>query len=243
MKYTPTKFRCYYECRKTGDQYMKSKWVLKKNLKDLREKAGLSMVALAEKTYTTNTTIFRIEKTGIVFDESLALTLSQVLEVSFEDLCLEQKHEEEALAKWERNLKAVYEVQPDEEKNYYLAFIIRQDNGKTYQVASPTYWTAMSEDGYEWRELIQYHPDGIIEQLNKFGLKCAAIHDEETLVYFYYGLEDGVLTAALIDTETVSALYPKMRTKYQIRPEEMTDCCGFCDCVSIVLREQWPHIT
>ncbi len=57
----------------------------------------------------------------------------------------------------------------------------------------------MSEDGYEWRELIQYHPDGIIEQLNKFGLKCAAIHDEEALFYFYYGLEDGVLTAALIE--------------------------------------------
>ena len=95
----------------------------------------------------------------------------------------------------------------------------------------------MCEDGYEWRELIQYHPDGIIEQINKSGSKCAAIHDEESLIYFYYGLEDGVLTAALIDTETVSALYPKLKTKYQIRPEEMIDCCGFCDCVPIVLRD------
>lgn len=216
---------------------MKSKWVLKKGLRELREKAGLSMAALAEKTYTTNTTIFRIEKTRIVSDESLAVTLSRVLEVSFEDLYLEQKQEEEALAKWEHNLKAVYEIQPDKEKSYYLAFVIRRDNGKTYQVASPTYWTAMCEDGYEWRELIQYHPDGIIEQINKSGTKCAAIHDEESLIYFYYGLEDDVLTAALLDTETVSAQYPKLRTKYQVRPEEMTDCCGFCDCVSIVLRD------
>ena len=217
---------------------MKRKWFLKKDLKELREKAGLSMAALAEKTYTTNTTIFRIEKTGIVSDESLALILSQVLEVSFEDLYLEQKQEEEALAKWEHNLKAIYDVQPDKEKSYYLAFVVRQDNGKAYQVASPTYWTAMCEDGYEWRELIQYHPDGIIEQINKFGTKCAAIHDVDSLIYFYFGLEDGVLTAALIDAETVSALYPKMRAKYQVRPEEMTDCCGFRDCVSIVLRDE-----
>ena len=122
---------------------MKSKWVLKKKLKDLREKAGLSMAALAEKTYTTNTTIFRIEKTGIVSDESLALILSQVLEVSFKDLYLEKNQEEEVLANWEHNLKAVYDVQPDKENTYYLAFVIRHDNGKTYQVASPTYWTAM----------------------------------------------------------------------------------------------------
>ena len=237
MKYTPRKYRCYYWHRRTGDYYMKSKWVLKKKLKDLREKAGLSMAALAEKTYTTNTTIFRIEKTGIVSDESLALILSQVLEVSFKDLYLEKNQEEEVLANWEHNLKAVYDVQPDKENTYYLAFVIRHDNGKTYQVASPTYWTAMCEDGYEWRELIQYHPDGIIEQINKSGSKCAAIHDEESLIYFYYGLEDGVLTAALIDTETVSALYPKLKTKYQIRPEEMIDCCGFCDCVPIVLRD------
>lgn len=216
---------------------MKRKWVLKKNLKELREKAGLSMAALAEKTYTTNTTIFRIEKTRIVSDESLAVTLSRVLEVSFEDLYLEQKQEEEALAKWEHNLKAVYEVHSDQNRSYYLAFIIRQDGGKTYQVASPTYWTGMSEDGYEWRELIQYHPDGIMEQLNESCVKCAAIHDEESLIYFYYGLKDGVLTAALIDTETVSALYPKLRTKYQVKPEKMTDCCGFRDCVSIVLRD------
>ena len=113
---------------------MKSKWVLKKKLKDLREKAGLSMAALAEKTYTTNTTIFRIEKTGIVSDESLALILSQVLEVSFKDLYLEKNQEEEVLANWEHNLKAVYDVQPDKENTYYLAFVIRHDNGKTYQL-------------------------------------------------------------------------------------------------------------
>lgn len=195
------------------------------------------MAALAEKTYTTNTTIFRIEKTGIVSDESLAATLSQVLEVSFEDLYLEHRQEEEALAKWERNLQAVYEVHPDKNSSYYLAFVIRQDGGKTYQVASPTYWTEMSENGYEWRELIQYHPDGIIEKLNESGVKCAAIHNEESLIYFYYGLDDGAVTAVLIDTNVVSTLYPRLRTRYQVRPDELTDCFGFCDCVSVVLRD------
>ncbi len=216
---------------------MKRKWVLKKDLKELREKTGLSMAALAEKTYTTNTTIFRIEKTGIVSDKSLAVILSQVLEVSFEDLYLEHKQEEEALAKWEQNLKAVYEVHPDKNRSYYLAFVIRQDGGKSYQVASPTYWIEMSENGYEWRELIQYHPDGITEQLNESGVKCAVIHDEESLIYFYYGLDDGAVTAALIDVNAVSMLYPRLRTRYQVRTDEMTDCFGFCDCVSVVLRD------
>ena len=216
---------------------MKRKWVLRKGLKELREKAGLSMAALAEKAYTTNTTIFRIEKTGIVSDELLAVTLSQVLEVSFEDLYLEHRQEEEALAKWEQNLKAVYEVHPDKNRSYYLAFVIRQDGGKSYQVASPTYWTEMSENDYEWRELIQYHPDGIIEKINEFGVKCAAIHDEESLVYFYYGLDDEMVTAALIDVKVVSTLYPRLRTRYQVRPDELIDCFGFCDCVSVVLRD------
>lgn len=216
---------------------MKRKWVLKENLKELREKSGLSMAALAEKTYTTNTTIFRIEKTGIVSDELLARTLSQALEVPFEELYLEHKQEEEALAKWEQNLKAVYEVQSDKGKSYYLLFVIRENRGKTYQVASPTYWKAMCDNGYEWRELIQYHPDGIVEQLNKSGIKCAAIHDEESLIYFYYGLNDGVVTAALIDVEVVKTLYPKLQIRYQVKPNEMMDYCGFCDCVSLVLRD------
>lgn len=217
---------------------MKRKWVLKMCLKELRERKRLSMTALAEKVYTTNTTIFRIEKTGIVSDESLALNLSKVLEVPFEDLYLEHRQEEEALAKWEQNLKAVYNIRPDKDKCYYLIFVIRHEGGKTYQVVSPTYWIEMSRNGYEWRKLIQYHPDGIIEKLNESGVKCAAIHDEESLIYFYYGLDDGTVTAALIDVIVVDTLYPRLRTRYQVRPKEMTDCFGFCDCVSLVLRDE-----
>lgn len=216
---------------------MKRKWVLKENLKNLREKAGLSMAALAEKTYTSNTTIFRIEKTGIVADESLAKILSQVLEISFEDLYLERKKEEEALEKWEQHLREVYDTRPDKDKAYYLAFVVRHDTGKTYQVASPTYWVDMSENDYEWRELIPYHSDGILEQLDKHGVKCAVVHNEEALIYFYYGLEDGIVTASLIETDVAKILYPKLKTRYHVRPDELTNYCGFCDCVSLVLRE------
>ena len=216
---------------------MKRQWVLKRNLKELRDKAGLSMAALAEKAFTTNTTIFRIEKTGIVSDESLAQILSQVLEVSFEDLYLERKQEEEALAKWEANLKAVYAEKPDKDREYYLIFVIRHKNGKSYQAVSPSYWVSMADVGSEWRELQQYYPDGVVEHLEEQDIKCAVIHDEMALIYFYYGLEDDRLTAALVNVDIARTVYPGLGTKYLVRPEQLVDFGGFKDCVSLAMHD------
>lgn len=216
---------------------MKRQWVLKRNLKELRDKAGLSMAALAEKAFTTNTTIFRIEKTGIVSDESLAQILSQVLEVSFEDLYLERKQEEEALAKWEANLKAVYAEKPDKDREYYLIFVIRHENGKSYQAVSPSYWVSMADAGSEWRELRQYYPDGVVEHLEEQDIKCAVIHDEMALIYFYYGLEDDRLTAALVNVDIARTVYPGLETKYLVRPEQLVDFGGFKDCVSLAMHD------
>jgi len=216
---------------------MKRQWVLKRNLKELRDKAGLSMAALAEKAFTTNTTIFRIEKTGIVSDESLAQILSQVLEVSFEDLYLERKQEEEVLAKWEANLKAVYDEKPDKNREYYLIFVIRHENGKSYQAVSPSYWVSMADGGSEWRKLQQYYPDGVVEHLKEQDIKCAVIHDEMALIYFYYGLVDDRLAAALVNVDIARTVYPELRTKYLVQPEQLVDIGGFKDCVSLAMHD------
>ena len=66
---------------------MRDKWVLKHSLTDLRSSLGLSMEALAERAYTTNTTIFRIEKTGIIADPALAKTLASVFGLPVENFC------------------------------------------------------------------------------------------------------------------------------------------------------------
>lgn len=64
---------------------MKTRWILKKDLKTLRDRLGISMFALAKLAFTTDTTIFRIEKTGVVSDESLAHMLSDVLIIPFDN--------------------------------------------------------------------------------------------------------------------------------------------------------------
>lgn len=66
------------------------------------------MSALAKLAFTTDTTIFRIEKTGVVSDESLAHMLSDVLKIPVDKLYMKKCQEEEAKAEWERNLKEVF---------------------------------------------------------------------------------------------------------------------------------------
>lgn len=102
---------------------MKTRWILKKDLKTLRDRLGISMSALAKLAFTTDTTFFRIEKTGVVSDESLAHMLSDVLKIPFDKLYMKKCQEEESKVEWERNLKEVYETQPNFNKVYYVAFV------------------------------------------------------------------------------------------------------------------------
>lgn len=215
---------------------MKKHWVLKQDLKRLRDSMKLSMAALAEVCYTTNTTIFRIEKTGIVFDELLAKKLSEVLNISFEDFFEEEYHENESLNRWDKHLKDVYHNHPDMNRTYYLVFVIKYEDGKNYQAISPTYWLSNNRDSFERRKIIKYYPDYITEHLAKYNIKCAVIRNEMDLIYFYYGLEDEKHTAMLICTDTVKELYLQLQTEYIVEQKDLLDFCGFKDCVSIELR-------
>lgn len=215
---------------------MKRRWVLKQDLKCLRDKMGLSMAALAELSFTTNTTIFRIEKTKIVSDESLAQKLSEVLNIPFEELYLEKRHEDEALAEWDKHLKAVYQEQPDMNRTYYLVFVTRYDGGKKYQAISPTYWLSATGGTSERRKLLEYYPDAVMEHLGEFNVRCAVVHSEMNLIYFYYGLEDEKWTAMLICTDTAREVYPQLKTEYFVERKDMFDFCGFKDCVSVQLH-------
>lgn len=215
---------------------MKRRWVLKQDLKSLRDKMGLSMAALAEQSFTTNTTIFRIEKTRIVSDESLAQKLSEVLNTPFEELYLEKRHEDEALAEWDRHLREVYQQQPDTNRAYYLVFVTRYDGGKSYEAISPTYWLSAVGGTSECRKILEYYSDAIIEHLGEFDVRCAVVHNEMDLIYFYYGLEDEKRTAMLICTDTAKEVYPQLQTEYLVEREDMSDFCGFKDCVSVQLR-------
>lgn len=215
---------------------MRRCWVLKQDLKSLRDKMGLSMAALAELSFTTNTTIFRIEKTRIVSDEALAKKLAEVLNTPFEELYLEKRHEDEALAEWNRHLREVYQKRPDTSQTYYLVFVTRYDGGKNYQAISPTHWLSAVGVTSERRKLLEYYPDAIIEHLGEFNVNCAVVHNEMDLIYFYYGLEDKKRTAMLICTDTAKGVYPQLQTEYLVAREDMSDFCGFKDCVSVQLR-------
>lgn len=214
---------------------MKTRWILKKDLKTLRDRLGISMSALAKLAFTTDTTIFRIEKTGVVSDESLAHMLSDVLEIPFDKLYMKKCQEEEAKVEWERNLKEVYETQPNFNKVYYVAFVTRYECGKNYHVLSPTNWISTAEGSSELRGLVEYYPNGIIEYLEKQSVKCAVVHDEISLIYFYYGLEDMKQTAMLIGTDIAKEIYPHLKTNYLVKEDDMVDCCGFNDCVPVAL--------
>lgn len=215
---------------------MKKHWVLKQDFKKLRDNMKLSMADLAESCYSTNTTIFRIEKTGIVFDELLAKKLSESFCIPFEELFEEKSHEDESLDKWNEHLKDVYRNLPDMNQTYYLVFVIKYDGGKNYRAISPTYWLSKSGDSFERRKIIKYYPDYILEHLAKFNMKCAVIHNEMDLIYFYYGLEDENYTAILICTDTIKEFYLQLQTEYFVKQKDLLDFCGFKDCVSIQLR-------
>lgn len=215
---------------------MKKQWVLKQALKKLAWKYEIIYGNSSWLCFTTNTTIFWIEKTGIVFDKSLAKMISEIFNIPFDELFKEECHENEVLNNWNRHLCEVYKKHPEMNSMYYLGFVTRYDGGKSCQAISPTYWLSDSGDSFEWRRIIKYYPDSIIEHLGKFDIKCAVIHNQMDLIYFYYGQDDEIQTAMLICTDIINELYLQMETEYLVEQKDLFDSCGFKDCVSIQLR-------
>ncbi len=218
---------------------MKKQYILKESLLSLRKKAGLSLAELAEKAYTTNTTVFRIEKSGVVSDISLAHSISEALSIPFNDLFIESHKSSEALYEYEKRIKAVYNEKAIESQSYYLVFLIRYDEGKSYRAVSPTRWVSMVNGSAEMREIEQYYPNGLAERLKTMGIKCVVIHDEMSLIYFYYGMDDRKLYAMLIDVNIASALFPHLKTIYQVNCDDLIDIGGFNDCVPIITKDNF----
>lgn len=192
---------------------MRDKRVLKRSLTELRSSLGLSMEALAQRAYTTNTTIFRIEKTGVIADPALAETLASVFGIPLEDFCSVDYATDRMQADWKRQIERPYLTKADTESWYYLVFVRRYEKFGEYSAVSPTSWVR-NENGKERRRLMAFGPEGIIEHLAGYGVKCAVVHDTLALIYFYYGIPDNTERAVLIRTDVADSAYPGLVKEY-----------------------------
>ncbi len=214
---------------------MRTKWVLKQNLAELRAARNLSMEALAELAYTTNTTIFRIEKSGFITDPTLAVKLASVFGVPFADFCSVSDSSAEMQEYWQEQINRPYQTEPDPESWYYLVFVRRYDNRGEYSVISPTKWKA-TENGKERRELTRFGPDGVIGHLEEYGVKCAVVHDVLALIYFYYGIPSNGERAALVRPEVAETVYPGLVREYLCDMNSLPNHYDFKDLVQVELR-------
>lgn len=214
---------------------MRDKWILKKDLTELRAARKLSMEALAELAFTTNTTIFRIEKTGIIADPGLAEKLASIFDIPFDEFCAGAFASDRAAEKWAADLERPYLTTPDADSSYYLVFVRRYEKHGEYSVISPTVWTGF-EGTRERRRLMVLSPEGIAEHLAEYGLRCAVVHDTISLIYFYYGIESGEERAALVRTDVAESIYPNLVTDYVCAANGLPSHRGFKDLIQVKLH-------
>lgn len=214
---------------------MRDKWVLKHSLTDLRSSLGLSMEALAERAYTTNTTIFRIEKTGIIADPALAKTLASVFGLPVEDFCSVDFASDRMKTEWSRQIERPYSTTPDPEAWYYLVFVRRYEKFGEYSAISPTSWVR-NENGKERRRLMVFGSDGIIEHLAEYKVKCAVVHDSLALIYFYYGIPDNEERAVLVRTDVADSVYPRLVKEYLCDMNSLPNHYDFKDLAELELH-------
>ena len=214
---------------------MRNKWVLKHNLADLRSSRGLSMEALAERTYTTSTTIFRIEKCGVITDPTLARTLASAFDMPFEDFCSSNFATEKIEENWRQQIERPYLTQPEPDSSYYLIFIKRYEKASEYCARSPTYWVK-SEYGKERRRLITFKPDGIREHLAEYDVRCAVVHDSVALIYYFYSICNNEERAALVRTDVADSVYPRLVKEYVCEANSLPTHYDFKDLVELDLH-------
>ena len=214
---------------------MKSKWILRCNLTDLRAKHGLSMEALAKLAYTTNTTIFRIEKTGFIADYTLAERLASIFDVPFVSFCSVDFVSDKISSEWEKQIEKPYLTQPDTESDYYVVFVRRYEKFSEYSAVSPTSWAGF-ENGRECRKLLAFKSEGIIEHLAECGVRCAVVNDSLSLIDFYYSIPNNNECAALIKTDVADSIYHNLVKEYVCDVKKLFSRYGFNDLVEIELR-------
>lgn len=192
------------------------------------------MEALAALAYTTNTTVFRIEKTGVITDRALAEKLASIFGFSFEAFCAEDFASVKMEKEWERQTKRPYLTQPNTDGNYYLVFVKRYEKDGEYSVISPTSWVK-TENGKERRRLCVFGPDDIIEHLAEYGVKCAVVHDTLALIYFYYGISENEERAALVRTDVAESVYPRLVKEYVCDINSLPNHYDFKDLADVEL--------
>ena len=218
---------------------MRKKWVLKKSLTELRAAKSLSMEALAEQAFTTNTTIFRIEKTGTTSDLNLAEKLASIFGVPFAEFWSYSSSFDEMEKSWKTQIECPYQTKSDPQKWYYLVFVRRYDRRGEYSVISPTRWVDM-DGGMEHRKLTHFAPDGVIEHLNEYGVRCAVVHDFLALIYFYYGIPANSERAALVCTDVAESVYPGLVKDYLCKTSSLPNHYDFKDLVQVELHGGAP---
>lgn len=180
---------------------MKKKWRTKQDITLLRANANISLQSLADMVYSTNSSLFRIEKLGYCTDDTLARNISLILGISFDDLFEEYDSFEETEKRWQERIDGLYSAIPKEE-NYSILFLTTYDNYSTYQACVPTVWVGTGSNSmYELRASRKYETDSITDYLNELKIKYAIVENEDDFVHFFYSAEENNETVALIASD------------------------------------------
>lgn len=210
---------------------MRIKWKLKHELSDLRKEEKISLQKLAEEVFSTNTTLFRVEKTGVVNDEELAKQLAAYFNINFEEFVEKIDTSEDSVDEWEKQIKELFTRKPDAKLIYCLFFVTIFDQGKSYVSLTPTYWKAFADNNdSEIRNIALYEPNGIKEHLIEQGVDVAVAYDEMDLIYFYYGSTDEYERAIMVPKELAASVLRNFKEVKEIKIDTMINKYGFKDC-------------
>lgn len=207
---------------------MKIKWRIKQDLLELRKNNGLSLQELANAVYTTNTTLFRIEKTGFCTDEVIAMNLANTFGIEFDDLFERFDSVNEYEQEYEEQIRELYSKNPQNEF-YYVFFIKVLKRFKSYISYLPTVWSAMSNsDKTEIRKVRQYKVYEIKDYLIDCGYKPAIIDSYEAFVLFYSSLKEDETSVALIAAD--KGIIGELDEAQEILIDKMFSVSGLKDC-------------
>lgn len=207
---------------------MKIKWKIKQNLLELRKNSELSLQELADAVYTTNTTLFRIEKKGFCTDEAIAVNLANVFGIEFNDLFEQFDSVNEHEQEYEEQIQNLYSNKPQYEY-YYVFFIKVFERFKSYISYLPTVWSAMSNsDKTEIRKVRQYRVNEIKDYLNDYGYNPAIIDSYEAFVLFYSSLKEDETCVALIAADR--GIIGELDEVQEVLIDKMFSVSGLKDC-------------
>lgn len=211
---------------------MKKKWRTKQEIALLRKQANISLQGLADMVYSTNSSLFRIEKLGYCTDETLARNISLILGVSFNNLFEEYDSFEETEKRWQQKIDGLYTATPTKE-SYSIIFLTTYDNYSTYQACVPTVWVGTGSNSMnELRINRKYETDSIIDYLDELKIKYAIVESEDDFVHFFYSTEEKKEAVALIASDC--KIIDEISNPLEIQTDySFVNRYGFADCYYI----------